>query len=392
MYWSENGVLCAIACEDTFYVVEFKREVYLDNSKAGNIDDEGVIGALVPQEEIHDTVRSGQWVGDCFMYTNSANRLNYLVGDQTYTVAHFDKPIYLLSYLPNKGKGMAYLTDKDINIVSYSISLSIVEYQTLVLRGDMELAASVLEGIEDDDQLNKIARFLEGQGEKQMALEITKDQEHRFELALALNDLSIALEIAKKTDIEHRWKVVGDAAMAAYDLAEAENCFKHAKDLGSLLLLYTATNNREGLVELTAMAEAQAAHNVAYSCLWYLGSVDGCIDLLLKTDRTAEAVLLARVYKPSRCREIASQWKTELDKAGKSKVSRILGVPPEKGQAHESELFPDWDKILKKEKDAKSKKEKQGPSVDVSEATADADGSGVDDETRDGIEEAVAAS
>jgi hypothetical protein len=36
-------------------------------------------------------VRTGQWVGDCFIYTNSTNRLNYLVGDQTYTISHFDR-------------------------------------------------------------------------------------------------------------------------------------------------------------------------------------------------------------------------------------------------------------------------------------------------------------
>lgn len=37
------------------------------------------------------SVRTGEWVGDCFIYTNSTNRLNYLVGDQTYTISHFDQ-------------------------------------------------------------------------------------------------------------------------------------------------------------------------------------------------------------------------------------------------------------------------------------------------------------
>ena len=359
----------------------------MTNLKAGQIDDEGVIDALVPKEEIHETVLSGQWVGDCFMYTNSANRLNYLVGDQTYTVAHFDKPMYLLSYLPSKGKGTAYLADKDVNIVSYSISLSIVEYQTLVLRGDMDSAGTILEGINEHDQLNKIARFLEGQGEKQLALDTTKDQEHRFDLALSLDRLAIALEIARDTDIEHRWKIVGDAAMTYYDIPEAENCFKHAKDLGSLLLLYTATNNRAGLENLITMAEAQAAHNVAFSCLWHLGNVDGCIDLLLRTDRTAEAVLFAQTYKPSHCREIVGQWKAGLEKAGKSKVSRMLGVPPGKGQSDESELFPEWEKYLQMEEDGKGWSGKQGGLVNISEDTVPhADANGVEEDSTEKAE------
>ena len=31
------------------------------------------------------------WVGDCFIYTNSVNRLNYYVGGEIVTVAHLDR-------------------------------------------------------------------------------------------------------------------------------------------------------------------------------------------------------------------------------------------------------------------------------------------------------------
>ena len=334
-------------------------------------------------EGIEDNVRSGRWAGECFMYTDDSNRLKYLARDKQYTVAHFDKPMYLLSYLAaegkGKGKGTAYLTDKDMNIVTYSIPLSLVEYQTLVLQQKHEQAAEKLATIEDEDQLNKIARFLADQGEKQTALEVTKDQEHRFELALELNDLSIALEIAQKTDVEERWKTVGDAAMAAYDLAEAEKCFNHAKDLGSLLLLYTAANNGDGLRELTKIADAQAAHNVAFSCLWYLGDLDGCIDLLLRTDKSAEAVLFSQTYKPSRCREIVNQLKAKLDSAGKTKVSRVLGVPPEKGQSDDTELFPEWENFLQNEENGRAWKVEE-PLVDVSEETANGKGELENDE------------
>lgn len=56
-----------------------------------------------------------------------------------------------------------YLADKDINVVSYALSLAVVEYQTVVLRGDIEAADEMLANI-PDDQMPKIARFLEGQG------------------------------------------------------------------------------------------------------------------------------------------------------------------------------------------------------------------------------------
>lgn len=47
--------------------------------------------------------------------------------------------------------------------MSYSLSLTVVEYQSAILRGDMAAAESILPTI-PADQRNRIARFLEGQG------------------------------------------------------------------------------------------------------------------------------------------------------------------------------------------------------------------------------------
>ncbi len=294
VYWSESGELVTLACEDTFYVLRFSRENYVAALNAGQVEEDGVEAAFEVVTDVNESVRTGQWVGDCFIYTNSANRLNYLVGDQTYTVSHFDQPMYLLGYIPRDGR--VYVADKDVNVTSYALSLAVVEYQTVVLRGDMDTAAELLEDI-PADQKNKVARFLEGQGYKGMALEVATDPEHRFDLALALNNLPIALEIAREADVEHRWKTVGDAALAGWDLVLAEECFTNAKDLGSLLLLYTSTGNAAGLRALTEQADEAAQHNIAFSALWQLGDVDGCIDLLSRTNRTAEATLFAQTYR-----------------------------------------------------------------------------------------------
>lgn len=56
-----------------------------------------------------------------------------------------------------------YLADKDLNIFSYALSLSLVEYQTAVLRGDMDAAAEILPTV-PKEQRNKVASFLEGRG------------------------------------------------------------------------------------------------------------------------------------------------------------------------------------------------------------------------------------
>jgi coatomer subunit beta' len=50
-----------------------------------------------------------------------------------------------------------------MNIMSYSLSLTVVEYQSAILRGDMAAAEAMLPTI-PADQRNRIARFLEAQG------------------------------------------------------------------------------------------------------------------------------------------------------------------------------------------------------------------------------------
>lgn len=55
-------------------------------------------------------VLPGLWVGDCFIYTNGAWRLNYCVGGEVTTMFHLDRPMYLLGYLASQSK--VYLIDK----------------------------------------------------------------------------------------------------------------------------------------------------------------------------------------------------------------------------------------------------------------------------------------
>ncbi len=293
-----------------------------------------------------NSVRTGEWVGDCFIYTNSTNRLNYLVGDQTYTVSHFDKAMYILGYIQRDSR--IYLADKDVNVTSFALSLPVLEYQTLVLREDMETAAELLPTI-PSDQLNKIARFLEGQGHKELALEVATDPEHKFDLALGLNHLDIALELARAADVEHKWKTVGDAALSAWDVALAAECFTAAKDIGSLLLLHSSTGDRDGLAKLAVQAEEKSANNVAFSCYWLLGDVQKCQRILTKTERYAESVLFTQTYKPSLAAGAVTEWRESLEKSKKARVAKLIGLPGE-----DDDLFPEWDAWLKLEADGGS--------------------------------------
>jgi len=305
----------------------------------------GLVTALC-KELVLDHVLGSQLI--LHRYTSSSNRLNYLVGDKVTTISHFDQPMYILGYLPRDGR--IYICDKDLQVSSYALSLSVVEYQTLVLRGELEAAQEIEIPV---DQKTKIARFLEGQGYKEEALEISTDPEHRFDLALELGKLDLALAIAKEQNAgDHKWRAVGDKALEAWDVTTAESCFWQAKDLGSLLLLYSASGDREGLRKLAEKAKEAAAFNVQFECLWLLGDVDACIQTLKETNRHAEAVLFAQTYKPSLAPASVKLWKEALEKEGKGRVARVLGVPPGiDGTEADADLFPEWDEWLKIEED-----------------------------------------
>ncbi|KAF9117060.1 hypothetical protein BGX27_005610 [Mortierella sp. AM989] len=334
VYWSETGDLMTIACEDSFYVLRYNRLAYSQFVEAGGqVGEEGVEEALEFVAEIPENVQTGYWVGDCFIYTNTSHRLNYLVGGQTQTIAHFDNAHYLLGYIPRDNR--LYLVDKDVNIVSYAISLTVIEYQTAILRGDMETAESLLPRI-SHDQLNKIARFLEGQDLKELALEVSTDMEHKFDLAIQLERLDEAVVIARESDSEPKWKTLGDCAMNKWRINLAEECFIHAKDLSGLLLIYTSSGNAEGMKRLAAMAKDAGKSNIAFACYISLGQVEDCIEILIETERIPEAAMMARTYLPSAVPRVLQLWKESLLTANKEKTAQALADPTEY-----EDMFPD---------------------------------------------------
>ncbi|RKP07896.1 coatomer WD associated region-domain-containing protein [Thamnocephalis sphaerospora] len=329
--WSDSGDLVALACDDSCFILRFDRSAYDSAAEAGEeIPEEGVDDVFEIVHELADSVRSGCWVGDCFIYTNAVNRLSYLVGTESFTIAHFDTNMYLLGYIPRDNR--VYIADKDVNVCSYVISLSVIEYQTAILRGDLETAESLLPSV-PEDQRSRIARFLESQDLKELALSVSTDDEHRFELALQLDELDIALEIARSVETDAKWRTLGDAALNAWKFSLAEECLLKAKDLSGLLLLYTASGNAAGIEELAKQAAEQGKNNIAFACWLQLGNAQECLDLLVKTERIPEAAIFARTYLPSRVADITKLWREHLETNGKQKLAAAIADPTEEDGA-----------------------------------------------------------
>lgn len=85
--------------------------------------------------------------------------------------------MYLLGYIPKDDR--LYLGDKELNIVSYSLLVSVLEYQTAVMRRDFGMADKVLPTI-PKEQRTRVAHFLEKQVRKWQQMDCKKIKGHVF--------------------------------------------------------------------------------------------------------------------------------------------------------------------------------------------------------------------
>lgn len=325
VFWSDTGTVCVLCCESSFYLLSYNSELVQKYFDQGLPTDEGIEDAFELEQEIPEKVRNGYFVGDCFIYVNGAGRLNYFVGGEVITLAHLSKHMYLLGYIQKENR--VYLMDKANKIFSYSLLVNVLSYQTAIVRKEFGQAAELLKTIPKDNY-NKLARFLDAQNLKDMALEVSIDPEHRFELAMQVNKPKLAFKILETDpDVsEHKWKVLGDSALNLFDLGLAEECFKRSRDLGGLLLIYSSTCNAEGMSRLAEMARSLGRNNIAFISLFLLNRVDDCVSLLCETGRVAEAAFLTRTYRPSKITDILSLWRADLSKIS-VKAAEALADP-----------------------------------------------------------------
>ncbi|KAG0143027.1 hypothetical protein CROQUDRAFT_661774 [Cronartium quercuum f. sp. fusiforme G11] len=336
VYWSNAGTSVAIAGEESVYILRFDRQAYTDVlEEAGEVGDEGVEEAFELVHELPEVIQTGKWVGDCLVYTNAANRLNYVVGGQTHTLSHFDQQMFLLGYLPAHNR--IYLCDKQCAIYSFGLALSVIEYQTAILHGELDTAAELLNAV-PADQRNRIARFLESQDLRGLAMEVSNDPDHKFELATQLGDLDAALALVREAPgpgSEAKWRVIAEKALADWKVDLAEECFNKAGDLSALLLIYTSSGDREGLRRLAERAVASGQNNIAFACQLQLGAAEACVDILLETGREPEAGLFARTYAPELVPKAVKAWKAGLESRGRAKLAEAIGDPEVTPEAFE---------------------------------------------------------
>jgi len=359
VYWSETGELCCIATDESYFVLKYDSEIVAaaaDNKD--KITEDGIEDAFDVLGEVNESVKTGLWVGDCFIYTNSVNRLNYYVGGEIVTVSHLDRTMYLLGYIPADSR--LYLGDKELNVVSFHLLLSVLEYQTAVMRRDFETADKVLPTV-PKEQRTRVAHFLEKQGFKKQALAVSSDPEHKFDLAIQLGDLSTATQLAREAASEQKWKQLAELATSRAEFELAQQCLHEAQDHGGLLLLATAAGNDAMVEKLGAASQESGKHNVSFLSYFLLGNLEKCLDILIESNRIPEAAFFARTYLPSKVSQVVQLWRVQLGKVSE-KAGQSLADP-----ADYPNLFPDLQASMQAEAVLRQERSKCIPATDYSE-------------------------
>jgi coatomer subunit beta' len=352
VYWSDGGNLVCISTDEGAYVLSYNAQAAASAIAMGQVSDEdGIDGTFDLLYEINDTVSSGKWVGDCFIYMNNAGRLNYSVGGQIQTLVHLETAAggtskhSILGYLAKEDR--VYVVDKSLNISSYRVLLSVLEYQTAVMRGDFDAANELLSAI-PESEFTTVARFLESQGFKEEAMAVTTDPDHKFDLALELGHTEVAHSLMEETaeedkettDTMAKWKRLSDAALKDSNFELCEAASLASNDYAGLLLMYSAIGNYTGMASLAKSAEAGGKTNVAFTAYLLTGNVEACINILVSTSRFPEAAFFARTYLPSQVDDVVALWKADLAKVSESAAETLVSPSVDKT------AFPDFDVAL----------------------------------------------
>ncbi|ELP89793.1 coatomer subunit beta'-2, putative [Entamoeba invadens IP1] len=310
--WSDTDLL-SITSEGSYFILRYNekvvRDFFMKNKKA---PEDGLTEAFEVLSEIPETVKSGEWYGDAFIYINHNNSLCYYVGAFCSVITHLEGNMFLLGYLPKENK--VVVSDvKGEAIVSYQLLNALLVFQSAVLRNDKEKIKEFL-GLIPKEKLSVAATFLKQHNYPELALSISDDPEFKFDLAMSLNKIELAREMAEIINDDHQWKELTKLYLDEDEIDEAVECMFKGNDWSGILLFAVSLNDAELVERLMKITEEKEIWNICFVCAHILQIKEKCVDILQKTSRYPEAAMYAVTYGlPNElAKDIVQHWKDEL--------------------------------------------------------------------------------
>ncbi|EPY20682.1 beta prime cop protein [Strigomonas culicis] len=308
--WNPSGELVALATESSVFILLYNGAAVNAHLQAqGTHDEDGLDFAFDLVEQLDEKVKSISWIGDSLIYVSQSSRLNFYTGGEVSSIAVLSRNQYLLGYLEKERR--VFCIDEAKNVTSYRVNVAVMQYMNAIAKEDFATAEKLLPLLNTDEK-HKMAQFLQNRGLLEIAMAVTTDNEHRFELAVQLKNVEVAESIAVAAPSASHWKQVGDIALSQGSVEKAVHCFRQCEDYSSLLLVYSCTNDTASILELGRECMANGKSNIAFSCFHLAGQYAKGVEILSGSARPADGAFYARTYCPEQIETAVTQWKETL--------------------------------------------------------------------------------
>ena len=316
VYWSPNNSLVAITSTDSFYILQFNEDYVEADDYNPDIGSEEAFSVIT---EVDKSIQGGCWYNEIFFY-NDKNSINFVIGEYEEMIARVDSNQSIVGYIQKYQK--LILCDSSYNFSSYEIPISVLDFLIDGTLGNPLDLSVIPEGWN-----SRISTFLETLGMYKEALQICDNDDKRFEYALKLNNIKLAIEIAQKTSSMQQWRLLTTIAMKEGKINILEEALRKSGDENSLLLVKSAKGLKSEMEDFAETVEE--TKNVQFAAYFACGNFNKCIDILISTERYPEAALMARNYAPNRMEECAKLWREFLIEKGDKRAANSIALPSE---------------------------------------------------------------
>ena len=155
------------------------------------------------------------------------------------------------------------------------------------MREDYETANEILPSVPVHMRY-KVAQFLQARGLLEMALEVTTEDDHRFDLSVQLRRLHLALTITRKVPLS-----TAGSKSVTWPWNKRSLMWRRRRSLQRATSMAsccsTCTNNLPALNALGELAASKGKTNVAFTCFHVNGRHVDCVELLIATKKCGAA-------------------------------------------------------------------------------------------------------
>jgi len=126
---------------------------------------------------------------------------------------------------------------------------------------------------------------------------------------------------------EQKWLQLSDVATKRGDLNLVQECLTRAQAFGSLILLASASSDKNLMSTIGEQSRKSGQFNIAFLSNFTLGKLDECLDILIENQRLPEAAFFCRTYLPSQIGRVVGLWREKLKQMNMERAAQALANP-----------------------------------------------------------------